>query len=330
MRKTIKLKFIDFFSGFDKEQNEFLDVLQEYYHVVQCDDPDYVIYSGFGYEHLKYDCIRIFFTGECQTPDFNECDYAIGFDRLRFGDRYARIPLYNVFQYKDAYQTLKSRNSFSTEDIKGRGFCSFVVSNCFTKDKRDVFFEMLSKYKHVASGGRYKNNIGGAVKDKYKFLGQYKFNIAFENCSHDGYVTEKIMEAFAAGVVPIYYGDPRIAEDFNPKAFINANDFSSFEAMIEKVKEIDNDEKLYLQMLNEPIIQPHADVAELRDFLLPIFEQSIKQAFRRPHSQTVKALEAAKLRHEFFETKIYRYYRKVFNQWVRVQKGTFLSSKRTK
>ena len=238
MRKTIKLKFIDFFSGFDKEQNEFLDVLQEYYPVVQCDDPDYVIYSGFGYEHLKYDCIRIFFTGECQTPDFNECDYAIGFDRLRFGDRYARIPLYNVFQYKDAYQTLKSRNSFSTEDIKGRGFCSFVVSNCFTKDKRDVFFEMLSKYKHVASGGRYKNNIGGAVKDKYKFLGQYKFNIAFENCSHDGYVTEKIMEAFAAGVVPIYYGDPRIAEDFNPKAFINANDFSSFEAMIEKVKEI--------------------------------------------------------------------------------------------
>lgn len=330
MRKIIKLKFVDFFSGFDKEQNEFLDVLQEYYDVVQCDDPDYVIYSGFGYEHLKYDCIRIFFTGECQTPDFNECDYAIGFDRLRFGDRYARIPLYNVFQYKDAYQTLKSRNPFSAEDIKGRGFCSFVVSNCFTKDKRDVFFKMLSKYKHVASGGRYKNNIGGAVKDKYKFLGQYKFNIAFENCSHDGYVTEKIMEAFAAGVVPIYYGDPRIAEDFNPKAFINANDFSSFEAMIEKVKEIDDNEKLYLQMLNEPIIQLHADVAELRDFLLPIFKQPIKQAVRRPHSQTVKALEAAKLRHEFFETKIYRCYRKVLNQWVRLHKGTFLSSKRTK
>lgn len=330
MNRNIKLKFVDFFDGFDKNNNEFLDVLMERFDVVQCDDPDYIIYSGFGYEHLHYDCIRIFFTGECQTPDFNECDYAIGFDRLNFGDRYARIPLYNILQYKSEYKSLQNRKVFSNEDVADRGFCSFVVSNCFAQDKRAIFFDQLSLYKQVASGGRYKNNIGGSVKDKKAFLGKYKFNIAFENCSHDGYATEKIMEAFAAGVVPIYYGDPRIAEDFNPKAFVNAHDFPSFEAMIKRIKEIDADDDLYLQMLNEPIIQPNADVTELKDFLLPIFEQSLEEAKRRSFSQPAKAQEAMKLRHECYETKVYKYYKKVCNQIIRLKTGTALSGKRTK
>lgn len=330
MKQRKKIKFVDFWSGFNKDQNEFLDVLTDRFEVVQCDDPDYVIYSGFGNDHLKYDCVRIFFTGECVTPDFNECDYAIGFDRLSFGDRYARIPLYNILHYKKKYQGLKNRKAFKLEDVKGRGFCSFVVSNCFTKDRRDIFFEQLSKYQKVASGGRYKNNIGGAVLDKAAFLKKYKFNIAFENSSYDGYATEKIMEAFAAGVVPIYYGDPRIAEDFNPHAFINASDYSDFDSVIERVKQIDADDNLYLSMLNAPIVQPDASIVDLDSFLLPIFERPLIDANRRPRSQAALAKAQEKLRHEFFEKYIYRNYRKVLNQWIRFQKGVFLSSRRTK
>ena len=127
--KKVKIKFVDFFDGFDKGRNEFLEVLKQRYEIDISDEPDYVIYSGFGYEHLKYNCIRIFFTGECQTPDFNECDYAIGFDRLKFGDRYVRIPLYNMMQYKLDYKELLNRKSIISDDIKGRGFCIFLVSN---------------------------------------------------------------------------------------------------------------------------------------------------------------------------------------------------------
>jgi len=328
--KTIKIKFVDFFKGFNPYDNDFLHTLKKHYDVVISDDPDYVFYSGFGYDHLKYDCIRIFYTGECLTPDFNECDYAIGFNRLQFGDRYARIPLYNIFQYKSEYKSLIDRKPLMLDDIKDRDFCSFVVSNCFAKEARAVFFEMLCNYKHVKSGGRYKNNIGGSVKDKKDFLAKHKFNIAFENCSYDGYVTEKIMEAFAAGVVPIYYGDPRIAEDFNPKAFINAHDYPTFEATIDRIKEIDGNDSLYLSMLNEPIIQPGANVIELDEFLFSIFDKSLKEARRRSQSQPSKSMEAMKLRHEFYETKIFKYYKKVLNQLTRIRKGASLSSKRTK
>ncbi|WP_281650799.1 glycosyltransferase family 10 [Helicobacter bilis] len=82
-----------------------------------------------------------------------------------------------------------------------------MVSNNALTDKRDMFFEALSKYKRVDSGGRWKNNIGGNVDDKIEWLKSYKFNLCFENSSYPGYLTEKLFDAFLAGCVPIYWGD---------------------------------------------------------------------------------------------------------------------------
>ena len=58
------------------------------------------------------------------------------------------------------------------------------------------------------------------VKNKIEFLSSYKFSISMENSEGDGYVTEKIIESFIAGTIPIYYGDYMIDEYINPKAYI--------------------------------------------------------------------------------------------------------------
>ena len=42
-------------------------------------------------------------------------------------------------------------------------------------------FNALSEYKHILSGGRYFNNVGGPIKDKCKFQTNNKFAIAFKN-----------------------------------------------------------------------------------------------------------------------------------------------------
>ena len=331
MKRKIKVKFVDFFDGFDATSNDFLDVLRERYEVELSDHPDYLFYSGFGYEHLKYDCIRIFFTGECYTPNFNECDYALAFDRLSFGDRYLRLPLYNIFQYKPEYEQLKNRPIFTEDDLKAKkGFCSFVVSNCFADDVRAVFYDKLSQYKTVASGGRFRNNIGGAVADKKKFQSEYKFAIAFENTSYDGYCTEKLMEAFAAGAVPIYWGDPGVVKDFNPESFINAHDYNSFDEVVERVKEIDNNDDLYIKMRNANPLNGLDTDNGLANFLYHIIDQDIEKARRRPDSIPAKSFEKMLKRHEFFETRIYKYYKKILNQIVRLKTGTMLTYKRTK
>ena len=67
------------------------------------------------------------------------------------------------------------------------------------------------QYKHIDSGGKYKNNIGAPVADKLAFLSEGKFNIAFENSSANGYTTEKLIEAFAAGTIPLYWGDESVS-----------------------------------------------------------------------------------------------------------------------
>lgn len=327
MKKTIKIKFVDFNIGmkFTKESNDFVDALSKRYNVVQCDDPDYVFYSVFGAEHLKYDCVRIFYTGECYTPDFNECDYAIGFDRLQFGDRYLRVPLYRLLKYKESYAELFDRKHFTMEDVrKKKKFCNFVYSNCFTKSVRAEFFDKLNAYKRVESGGRYKNNVGGAVADKRAFQEETKFTIAFENTVYDGYCTEKLIEALAAGTVPIYYGDPRVAEDFNPDSFINVTDFATLDDVVERVIQIDNNDELYLRMLNAATVLNPTDLSDFEQFLFHIFDQDLSQAKRRPCSQTSISMERFKLRHQFFEKHFYKYYSKLKNTVVRLKTGTLL------
>ena len=84
--------------------------------------------------------------------------------------------------------------------------------------------------------------MGGPVKDKIAFERDYKFTMCFENTSSIGYTSEKIMEAFAGRTVPIYWGNPDIAEEFNPEAFINCHDFDSFEEVLEEIKRLDADD----------------------------------------------------------------------------------------
>ena len=55
-----------------------------------------------------------------------------------------------------------------------------------------------------------------------------------------------------ARAMPIYWGNPRIAAEFNPKSFLNYFDFPSEEALIEKIIELDQDDAKYLEYLRQP------------------------------------------------------------------------------
>lgn len=138
-----------------------------------------------------------------------------------------------------------------------RKFCSFVYSNGeWASPLRKQFFDLLSAYKRVDSGGRYMNNVGGPVEDKLAFQSEYKFCIAFENSVGEGYTTEKLVEAMMSGSIPVYWGDPSVAEEFNPGSFINVSDFGSLEEVVQEVVRLDNDDEAYLEMLNRPWVRP--------------------------------------------------------------------------
>ena len=118
----------------------------------------------------------------------------------------------------------------------------------------------LSKYKIVDCGGRYLNNIGGEVpiglncSGKIEHNNNYKFATAFESDSYPGYVTEKICDIYKSNCVPIYWGHPDVVKDFNQTTFINANNFSNFDELVDYIIKVDNDEELYKSFFKEEIM----------------------------------------------------------------------------
>ena len=98
------------------------------------------------------------------------------------------------------------------------------------------------------------NNIGHIIprgtKEKIDFLKTRKFNLCFENGSYPGYVTEKIVHAFYARTVPIYWGSPTVDVDFNPDAFLNWHDYCDDDKFIERIIEVDSNDELYYSYLN--------------------------------------------------------------------------------
>ena len=99
---------------------------------------------------------------------------------------------------------------------------------------------------------------------KLEYLQQYKFHLSYENSRIGGYVTEKLFHALAAGTVPIYGGAHDVADDFNPEAFINANDYETFEQLIVRIKEVDENPEIYSKMINAPIFNQRWDTNEKR------------------------------------------------------------------
>lgn len=284
--KKIRINYAGWWEGFDPDNYLINQILKKYYDVEISENPDYVFCSPYSNEFLQYDCVRIFYTGENITPDFNLFDYCIGFDEMEFGDRYMRVPNY-IMNPKYANDLELMCKKHLIDNNVDKEFCSFVCSNGNADLMRDKIFEEISKYKCVASGGRYLNNIGlpNGVDSKLEFQRKFKFSLALENTSFKGYTTEKLVEAFAAGSVPIYWGDPDVKKYFNEKAFINILDYPTLEDAIEEVRRIDQDSNAYMTYLRNPALLDLQHVektkGDLEQFLINIIEQPLMQANRR-------------------------------------------------
>ncbi|MGE0714707.1 MAG: glycosyltransferase family 10 [Alphaproteobacteria bacterium] len=58
------------------------------------------------------------------------------------------------------------------------------------------------------------------IDDKWDGVAPYRYSIAFENCIHPFYFSEKIMDCFACLTMPIYVGSPAIGQFFPPESFV--------------------------------------------------------------------------------------------------------------
>lgn len=278
---TPRIAFADFWPGFDKNNNIFADVLTSRLVAEVVDNPaeaDVLIHSVSGETYRSFPGTRIFYTRESVKPRWDECDYALSFLREEpvHPERHLRLPYWVL---EDYIRKTGRIEQFSTNpaDVleRHRKFCNFVYSNRDAKE-RVHFLRTLSRYRHVDSAGQFLNNTGPVIRDKVAFCSGYKFTIAFENYPARGYVTEKLTDAFAAGSLPIYWGDPDVALDFNPKRFVHARDFQNFEKLTEYIRYLDQDDEAYLEYFKEPLfLKNQKSVDDYKDDLDLFFRRAL-------------------------------------------------------
>lgn len=273
--ETIRVNFVDFWPNLDKRDNYFYHLLsQEFNVIIDEKEPD-ILFHSVDYagrqDHRKYDngkTLKVWFTGENQRPNFNECHLALSFDYSEDPRNY-RLPLWSLYinwfdvpynEDRDQAYLCQPETLLQTHLPKNatwRKFCSFIASQ--PKGKRMEFIsKLLSRgIDEVACGGRLFNNTPlvpgrGDQIEKIYFLRNFQFNVAMENTSYPGYCTEKILHPMMVQSLPVYWGDPLVGRDFNEESFINCHNYSCDEEIIDEMFRLEADEDAYLHKLSKP------------------------------------------------------------------------------
>jgi len=82
-----------------------------------------------------------------------------------------------------------------------------------------------------------------------------------------------LMDAFLVGSLPIYWGDPKVGEDWNQKAFINVQ---SQYAWFDQLKKADENKTFWEDLYLEPVFTDEqksrhlANLEEFEDWLVKI------------------------------------------------------------
>jgi hypothetical protein len=181
--------------------------------------------------------ITLFHTAENLRHDHVKADFTISHDLNVCSDRHYRLPYWMEVidwsheglignrnpRYGELLQLEHLRAPLGDQFLKRAQ--KAVLMSSHLREPRASCLSALQKVMLVDGMGPYFDQ---SIKDhhssdffKKDVLQQYAFNLCPENGIHQGYVTEKIPEAFAAGCLPISYVDQSVAVDFNPQAFIN-------------------------------------------------------------------------------------------------------------
>lgn len=231
--EPLRVCFANMQSIFDCAHSSLFGMLRARYDVVfATDDVDVLFYSiyslGDASKEIKAK-VRVQYITECMRPVMEDCDLVLSYDYLDH-PRHRRLPiwvdaLYRYYSKKliPNFSELLIQSGYLADQWQHRDFCSILLSNPRCIERNHFVLDML-RHTEAKSGGRCFNNIfdviEGGDERQLAFLSKFRYNVAFENAAHPGYTTEKIIAPMLAGAIPIYWGDPEVARDFNADAFI--------------------------------------------------------------------------------------------------------------
>jgi hypothetical protein len=110
---------------------------------------------------------------------------------------------------------------------------SIVASSKMFTEGHKMRHDVIKSYKHLIQDIKQ----GDPVEPKIKWHRDHRYSIAIENHSIRGYFTEKIIDCFRTGTIPIYRGDSEILNYFDPNGIILFKNTEDLESILLKCDE---------------------------------------------------------------------------------------------
>ena len=147
------------------------------------------------------------------------------------------------FMPKPAYFS-QGRTPDSAE--RGRFACAFIGQS---EPMRMRAIEALSS---IAPVDVFGHASGRPRASKLEVAVEYRFMVCFENDVYPGYVTEKALDAWACGCIPLWRGDDAVGI-LNGGAYLNLQDFADMKTFTSRVRELNSDRSQFAHVWSQPL-----------------------------------------------------------------------------
>jgi len=263
----LKIKFIDFWPDFDEANNLITSALKKQYGddlriVENGNDYDICYCSIFGKERYKHGK-RILVLGENQRPDYRFCEYSLSCDYDSYCGKNFYLPLwlfeYDIFgdnckatlSYREFLGLRSPRNYSETWLTRRDKICA--IFNNYDLGRINKLADLLKSGLVDGYGRYFGKTIAGGYRSKIRHLENYKFHFCTENSTSPGYITEKLMHAYAAGCIPIYDCQNDHSNCLNRKCMIDLSSMDSKCLLSEMVSMMCNKDKM-METVNQPLL----------------------------------------------------------------------------
>jgi len=135
------------------------------------------------------------------------------------------------------------------------GGCWINENERFITEKNKLISMIYSNKKHLV-GHKLRHDISNQINgidfygsgykpiiNKSEALKEYMFSITIENCKKDFYFSEKLIDCFITGTIPIYWGCPSIGNFFNEKGIIVFNNIDDLKDILKDIDKKYYDER---------------------------------------------------------------------------------------
>lgn len=229
----------------------------------QVQKPDILILSHFCEKSkiIKREHSKNIITFSGETYDVNEPKSSINFKTIITNNK-KDVWFPQILYHFNSEVLKKLSNRKNIKPInKRKHSLLYINSNC--TPQRDNFFKLYQKLSgnKGLSLGKCLNTNKNNLERKYFFKNgdyfqDYKFIIAMENSSVKGYCTEKILNAFLNGAIPIYWGcSDTVSMFFNPETYIDLKNYKNEEECIKYILTLENDKSKMEKMQNTNIFK---------------------------------------------------------------------------